>query len=399
MLRKYFAAYVNSAEVEDPSLLDHMDFRLVSFYDMKSAGYRYDEYFFKKYRNRYTSIMLDSGAFSAWNKHTEVPFRDYLAYCKKWADKIDLFVNLDIIPREKTERAAAAAAEGGYANYRRMVEALGEVGIPKERIIHVYHQFEPIDVLKKMVIEDQMAYIGLSADNSERTESKRKFFKECMKIVLDDQGRPKCKTHAFGLSGFRILKEFPFYSADSQTWALQADSHCIFVPKFRDEVETRFGDPIETRWDFTAPESYDIGYLRDDDDFFMKKKFATRSKIGSYRIRLHAYIYDLDKISPFYPDDPEKLLIGESIIHRRHNRDRLKPNEFELNPNSKIIQKKEAVLNDGRSSSSMWTDEVLSYGFIHKLQWRMKANLMTTNNFVRQLDPVGYDEFHRTRRP
>jgi hypothetical protein len=417
VLRNYYAAYEGTAEVVDPSLLDHIDFRLVSFIQMNPT---YDKLFFKVNRGRYSSIILDSGAFSVWSsnrkiekeisegkkpkkKKVEISFRNYLRYCKKHADKDLYFVNLDMIPPVESEEEARqkqaevmGAANGGYKNYQRMVSALAEVGVPKERIIHVYHQFEPLEYLKRMVDEDHMDYIGLSPCNAVDTDEKRKFLGQCFDEVIG-RNPPRCKTHAFGLSGFELLPEFPLYSADARSWGIQASGSSIYVPKFRSNG-SRYGDPLERRWDFTKLDSYDVGNLTKKNTFWMNKQFDTRQETGSYRIRLIAYITDIDREYPFPLVDGHKLLVGESKLHVKDDCEPPGPREREIDPDSKLFKKLEELYGKIEPAQIL-TEEILRYGLVHNLQWRMKVNIIGMNYFVRQMDPEGYRIHLETRRP
>jgi len=379
----------------------------------------YDKLFFAVNRGRYSSIILDSGAFSVWSsnrkiekeiregkkpkkKKVEISFRNYLKYCKKHADKDLYFVNLDIIPPVESEEEARqkqaeviGAVEGGYKNYQRMVSALAEVGVPRERIIHVYHQFEPIEYLKRMVDEDQMDYIGLSPCNAVDTGEKRKFLKQCFKIVGFNQ--PKCKTHAFGLSS-ELLKEFPLYSADARSWGQQASGSSIYVPKFRSDVGSHYGDPLEYRWDFEKLDSYDVGNLTNKPSFWKNRRFDTRPKTGSYRTRLWAYITDIDREYPFPIVDGHVLLVGRSKLHVKSNREAPGPREREIDPDSNLFKKLEELYGK-IDPSEILTEEILEYGLVHDLQWRMKVNIIGMNYFVRQMDSEGYRIHLETRRP
>jgi hypothetical protein len=418
MLHNYYAAYENAAEIVDPTLLEHIDFRLISF-DVMGKGL-YDDFFFNTPHRRYTSIMLDSGAYAVWaanrkidekikkgektkKKKREISFRNYLKYCKKHADKVTYFANLDRIPPVSSEAEARqkeaeviGAAEGGYTNYRKMVSELAKVGILEERIIHVYHQFEPIEYLKRMVDEDRMDYVGLSPCNAVGTDDKRKFLNQCFDEVIG-RNPPKCKTHAFGLSGFELLPEFPLYSADARSWGIQASGSSIYVPKFRSDVGSDYGDPLEYRWDFEKLDSYDVGNLTNKPSFYKNRRFDTRPKTGSYITRLWAYIADIDREYPFPLVDGHVLLVGRSKLHVKSNREAPGPREREIDPDSNLFKKLEELYGKIEPAKIL-TEEILRYGLVHNLQWRMKINIIGMNYFVRQMDPEGYDAFQASKR-
>ena len=133
------------------------------------------KHYYREHSDDYDRIMLDSGAFSMWNKEDPKPINLdlYCAYCLAWLDKIKYFVNLDVIPGRPKQRNIPTkeyerSAKEGYKNYETMLAA----GIPKKKLIHVFHQGEDIQVLKQMVKD--MDYIGLSPAKTTATPIKKR---------------------------------------------------------------------------------------------------------------------------------------------------------------------------------------------------------------------------------
>ena len=105
-------------------------------------------------------ILLDSGAFSAFNLGERIDLDDYVGFVKANKGLIYRCINLDVIPgnfgnREWRPEAIEAAAAASYANQQKMKEA-GLNPIP------VFHQDENFRWLEKYLADDE-DYICLSA--------------------------------------------------------------------------------------------------------------------------------------------------------------------------------------------------------------------------------------------
>jgi hypothetical protein len=234
-----YCAGTLGAEFNHDLLKREIKNRLLSFPYMKGnliPGY------FVDYRENCDSRMVDSGAFSVWNKGEKVDFDKYVAFCKGHIGYIEHVVNLDVIPgtpgeknlRLMGEEVERSAAEGRH-NYDMMVQD----GIPKEKIIHVFHQGEDFKWLKSMVGE--MDYIGLSPGNDRTREEKISWLIECMKYVTDAEGRPIVKFHGFAVTSLKIVKLFPWASVDSATWGIAAGLGRIMIPRKK-----------KNTWDFAS---------------------------------------------------------------------------------------------------------------------------------------------------
>ena len=173
--------------------------------------------------------MVDSGAFSAWTKNDEVDIDEYTNFCMERIDDIEYVVNLDVIPgkfgqkkipKEEIERSAGL----GWKNMKKMLKE----GIPKEKLIHVFHQNEDMSWLIAMV--NELEYIGLSPANDRTTQEKTWWLDECMSYVTNSKGKPILKLHGFAVTSIKLLKRYPWYSCDSATWVLNSGYGKILVP-------------------------------------------------------------------------------------------------------------------------------------------------------------------------
>lgn len=189
-------------------------------------------------------IILDSGAFSAWMKQTEINIADYAKFCLERLDQVDYIVNLDVIPgkygdKNPSEQELERAASEGYFNYN----LLYSYGIPREKLIHVFHQGERFFHLDEMVKE--MDYIGLSPANDRTTTEKIEWLDMCMDHVCDSNGIPKLKFHGFGVTSMPIMFRYPFFSVDSTSWVQFGKYGMVLFPK-RKQGKYRYDLPPYT---------------------------------------------------------------------------------------------------------------------------------------------------------
>ena len=197
-------------------------------------------------------LIMDSGAFSVWNKGLVIDFHTYVDYCLKHLDKITYVVNLDVIPaspgqkiisQEEIERSASL----GYRNARKMVAA----GIPREKLIHVFHQNENFKWLKRMVKD--FPYIGLSPANDRNTAEKKQWLDQCMPYVTDQDGFPIVKFHGFAVTAHALMMRYPWFSVDSATWCTEAGRGIIYIPPYKDGKYRYDVMPIRLRIGFNSP--------------------------------------------------------------------------------------------------------------------------------------------------
>ena len=176
-------------------------------------------------------LMLDSGAFSAWNKGATINLQEYITFCLDHYEMLDYIVNLDVIPsspyQKVTKEDSKNSVKQGWGNYKTMLNA----GISKDKLIHVFHQGEDMKWLKRMV--KQIPYIGVSPANDKTTQQKILWLDECMDYVTDNQGTPIVKFHGFGVTSLRIMLRYPWYSVDSTSWVVTGRMGSIYIPRYK----------------------------------------------------------------------------------------------------------------------------------------------------------------------
>lgn len=184
-------------------------------------------------------VMVDSGAFSVWNKGTTIDLTAYIAYARSAIERVSKFpnqrihiVNLDVIPgivgqthslnkNRKSENLDLidAAAQQGFKNMQIMLKN----GI---KPIHVFHQGESLKWLDRMV--QHTDYIGISPANDLDTRTRNAWI-ESVFLYLDKH-QINVDTHGFAVTNRKTLLRFPWTSCDAASWRLSAGMGNIYYP-------------------------------------------------------------------------------------------------------------------------------------------------------------------------
>lgn len=180
-------------------------------------------------------IILDSGAFAVWNTGQSVDLDAYIKFALDNLHRHCAIVNLDIIPgvpgdpKSLTPQAIEQAAQGGYTNWRTMLEA----GIPNEWLCPVYHQGDDPKWLKRY-IDEGVFYLGISPANDRTTDQRiRWMVRDVLPTLLDSEGKPKVRTHGFAVTSFKLMNFTQWYTVDSASWLRAAALGNIYCPNAR----------------------------------------------------------------------------------------------------------------------------------------------------------------------
>lgn len=165
------------------------------------------------------SLIIDSGAFSAWNTGATINLNDYIT----WAHETVLpkyphahFVNLDVIPA--TPGRTSTQAERDQAMHDSLKNA-DKLRLNNLDVIEVFHQDEPIGYLDHLLTRSQGHIIGLSPRNDQSVQSRVKWLKHVLKHVLQTHPPHNFpRFHGLAATGKAMLDAFPFYSVDSLSW-------------------------------------------------------------------------------------------------------------------------------------------------------------------------------------
>jgi hypothetical protein len=177
------------------------------------------------------SLMLDSGAFSAWTRQVPICLDEYISFCKAHP-KVDYYVNLDVIPGSPTEQAThtehliEGAAEQGWKNFCKMIRYL-----PIEKVIPVYHYQESLKWLDK-ILDSGAPYIGIGFGRAKTTRLRASWLKQIRKHLTGQDGRCIRAVHGFAVTGFDLMKCFPWHSVDSASWVIAGGLGRVFIPRY-----------------------------------------------------------------------------------------------------------------------------------------------------------------------
>jgi len=161
------------------------------------------------------SLFLDSGAYSAFTQNVTIDIQKYISFIKQNYKYIDFYANLDVLgDSDKT-----------FQN-QKIMEKAGLKPIP------TFHQKEDYKYLRYYI--EHYDYIALGGMVGSPSVSLRIWLDDVFsKFVCDENGYPKVKTHAFGLTSLGFLLRYPWYSADSTSWIMTGSFGSVFVPRIK----------------------------------------------------------------------------------------------------------------------------------------------------------------------
>jgi len=140
----------------------------------------------------FMSVMLDSGAFSAFRSGKQVNIVQYCEFVERSGERIDLYVNLDVI----------GDAEASMSNLR-LMQSRGLSPVP------VFHYGEDFDVLKRLRSDWPLVGLGGMVPRA------RPRMREWLSVVFDKYPHD---YHGFGIGDVSLIRDFPFHSIDNTTW-------------------------------------------------------------------------------------------------------------------------------------------------------------------------------------
>lgn len=173
-------------------------------------------------------LMLDSGAFSAWNVDDVIDINDYMQFIHDNEDHIHTYVSLDVLASgAEKQRTAQAVEEAASASYKNLTIMQKEGLKP----LPVFHQGERLYWLEKMLGEG-IDYIGISTRKDLWPAAQMKWLDTVFSVITDNEGRPLVKTHGFGITRPPFLFRFPWHTVDSTTWTLTPGYGSVLVPSY-----------------------------------------------------------------------------------------------------------------------------------------------------------------------
>lgn len=165
-------------------------------------------------------LILDSGAFTAWNSGKTVDVAAYGDWVeqKQTAGKKLVAVNLDVIPGEVGRTSTKAERSAGMKKSLENADYLRGRGL---EVMEVFHQDEPLVFLDALL--DRLSpngILGISPRNDVNINSKLDWQKNVLRHLYQRCGIENMpRTHGLAVTSMRMMKQFPYYSVDSSTWA------------------------------------------------------------------------------------------------------------------------------------------------------------------------------------
>ena len=153
------------------------------------------------------NLFLDSGAHSVSKGTAKIHLDDYISFCHKVKDFVEIYANLDVIGDPKAT----------WEN-QRIMEGAGLKPLP------VYHPGEEKKWLKRYA--EGYSYFGVGTMGNEKDNFI--FFRKVFEYVSQIR-QPLPKIHGFGISVFNVIQSFPFFSVDATTWARKPEAAHLFL--------------------------------------------------------------------------------------------------------------------------------------------------------------------------
>jgi hypothetical protein len=174
-------------------------------------------------------LMLDSGAFSAWLRDSQISIDEYASFIKRNKELIHSYVNMDVIPGSKgrfvrTPETVEKSARMSYENLQRIKDK-GLSPIP------VFHQGESFDWLGRL-IDDKEDYIGISPYLRSTPSEVHRWMDHCFEVLAKRRGKKLIKTHGFGVTSVNAILRYPWTTVDSTSWSISAGFGTVYIPSF-----------------------------------------------------------------------------------------------------------------------------------------------------------------------
>ena len=172
-------------------------------------------------------LMIDSGAFSAWNlgkklnKDIHVDVDEYIDFINEYGDYFDVIVQIDAVTgKDGLDEGHVEKQQATWDNFLYMRSKIRKDLWPKFiPVVHAGDTWEFLDRVLNYVDEDgkHLEYIGLGGpQNVQANRSTNWWFEAFSRIAKSSN--PNVKTHGFGMTTLSMLDELPLTSADSSSW-------------------------------------------------------------------------------------------------------------------------------------------------------------------------------------
>ncbi len=174
-------------------------------------------------------LFIDSGAYTAFTKGRVVDVDEYISYINSISSTLYCFAQVDHITGKGETKEDTARLS--WENFLYMRTRVSE----PHKLVPIFHQGEDLKWLQNMLEYSdnigKLDYIGFGAmvGTGVTREDKCLFFDRAFSII-EKSSNPDVKIHAMGMTSLSLLELYPFYSADSTSWIMQAATGSIFTP-------------------------------------------------------------------------------------------------------------------------------------------------------------------------
>lgn len=171
-------------------------------------------------RNDGEKVFLDSGAFSAWNADATIDIDGYCDYIK---------CNTDILRVEDGD--VMASVLDGIGDPQKTYENQLYMESKGVRPLPCFHFGEDERYLEFYI--QNYTYITIGGMVGKPVPTLKTWLDRIWsRYLVDGSGKPRLKVHAFGITSFEIMREYPWYSVDSSSWIQAAAFGSIVTPKY-----------------------------------------------------------------------------------------------------------------------------------------------------------------------
>lgn len=171
-------------------------------------------------------FFLDSGAFSAWSRGAEIDLQEYCEFIRANIEHIDVYANLDVLPGQPGQPATAAGREAAAAASWDNFMFMRSEGLDP---LPVFHIGEDRKWLDKMLAHG-CGYIGLGGLVGVPSAQRQAWLDDVFDYICDEEGKPRVKTHGFGMTSVPLIFRYPWFSVDSTTWIKITANGAVYVP-------------------------------------------------------------------------------------------------------------------------------------------------------------------------
>jgi len=234
------------------------------------------------------NIFMDSGAFSAWTKKTEINLQEYIDFLHKHKKHLTVYANLDVI----------GDPVATWKNHEEM-EKQGLKPLP------IFHRGSNISFLHRCM---NYEYFALGAIAKAKKHERINYLDMVFNEICGKDGLPRNKVHGLGTTSFSLMRRYPFYSVDSTTWILTGVMGIILVPQKDGDGFDFNKDPFKIAISEKSPKT-NKGAHYDSLSKDMKKHVVNYVEEMGYSLG-EKNVDKKDKNAGLYADDGQRVEIN-----------------------------------------------------------------------------------------